>query len=202
MCTDTKGKRLFELDMRVGRARFHRALFEFHGRVRLCRTPTSSPEIESGLKSRPTGQEGKKKCHGSSEAGVPLSFGPPKTGKKTAISALLQPPKIGLDRSQSDSIGVNRTIQYCIRMAKSHDDRQLGKLRKKMVSQNPSLSSLTCYGRVVSIRWQKRHRAGRGLKPGICAVMARPRTPRRGVSYLELAQKSFAPVQVNISKYK
>jgi hypothetical protein len=47
-----------------------------------------------------------------------------KTPKLTGRRCL----KIGVDRSQSGLIGVNRSIEYCVRMAKSHDDKHLEKI--------------------------------------------------------------------------
>ena len=144
MWTDTKGKRWLELAMRIGWAGFHRALFEFHGRVRLCRTPIRF----QGTRSR---------FH---RGGSSASLRPSQDRTKPAISALLQHSKIGANRGKSALIGVNLGIEYCFHFAKSHDDRQLGKLRREKVSQNPSLSPLTCCARGVSMRWQKRHRTG------------------------------------------
>jgi len=182
MCPDAKGKRWLELDLRIGRARCHRTPTRFQGaRSRLHRGGSSA------------------------------SIRPSQNRKKTAISAVLRPPKIGVDRSKSDSIGLNRAIQYCVRIAKSHDDRQLGKLHGKIISQNPSLSSLTYCARGVSIKWQKRHRAGRGLKLGICSLIGKSQmvadeTARRAVCGLlgEASPRRTGPkiLQANNDEYR
>jgi hypothetical protein len=123
MCNGTSAMQWLELDMRIGRARFHRALFEFHGGVRLCRTLTSSHEIESELKRlSPYRERGEKERSRFYGGGSSASLRPSRNRKKPAISALLQPSKIG----------VNRGIEYCVGMAKSHSDRWLDRFLKKL----------------------------------------------------------------------